>query len=268
MSESIQQIDKAQRDKWAMLGHEPVYARGTVRLASLKKSFPRDLVVTVFDKDAEAYRPLILWDGKPLHAHEILPERADLALDERGRVLSQGEFEQNYALYLDAFVYPPGSDPRLEPVPNVVSFISEEPDKFSESRGMVPIRFNPRLDQEFKPRQRYGPNGETEEEWKREQSRNNGNDLGALVKLLAEALKGNAVNAVPVAEVENSGEEIPTHVDPITPDEAVAALADNDRELAPCGKAVKKGYTAQHIRHCKNEACGEDSVNSHRNEEA
>lgn len=130
---------------------------------------------------------------------------------------------------------------------------------------MVPIRFNPRLDQEFKPKQRFGPNGEPEEEWKREQAKSSG-DLGALVKMLAEALKGTA-NHVPVAETGDSGEDVPAQVDPITPDEAVAALADNEHELAPCGKPVKRGYTAQHVRHCKSEACGGESVNSRRGDD-
>lgn len=266
MSE-LREIDEAQQRKWAMLGHEPIYARGSVRLAEFKKNFPRDLPVTVFDKDAETYRPVILSNGKPLLAGDVLPERADLALDERGRVLSQGEFERNYEQYLDAFVYPAGSDPHYEPVPNVVNYIKETPDTFSSSRGMVEIGFDPKLNAPFRPNQRYGPNGETEEEWKREQAKQS-SDTTAILKQLAEtqALLLAMVakqNGQPLPEpTPEPAADVAVQVEAMSTAEAIEATADNDRERAPCGKYVTRGYIKQHMRHCADDACGDGSVNS------
>lgn len=263
-------IHQDQLRKWQLMGAEPVFARGTVRLPELKKSFGNDVPVTVLDRETMAYKPLILSDGGPLMAHEVLPERADLALDKDGHLLNQGDFSQNYEKYLDSFIYPQGSNPRDEPVPNVVNFVKEAPDPYTESSGMVEIRFDPKLDQPFRPHQRFGPNGESEEEWKREQARQSG-DTAAILKQLAETQAqiasmlaksgGQPVNDTPQAPAPVET-EIP--VAAMTAAEAVEATSDDDREQAPCGKYVTRGYVKQHQRHCADEACGDGSVNSAR----
>ena len=248
-----------------MEGNEPIYARGTVRLARFKKTFPSDLAATVFDKEAESYAPLILTCGRPLLCSEILPERADLALDEKGHVLSQGEFEQNYKAYLDAFSYPDGTDTNFEPVPNVIHFIKETPDPYGESRGMVEIGWDAQVGKEFNPSQKFGPNGETEEEYKKEQAKQSGDVADALQKLaqnqelLTQFLmnqKGETPIPVEVPQQEAES-EVGIHLE-----DAVAATSENEYERAPCGKPVRKGYVKQHMRHCKSEGCGDDSVNS------
>ena len=101
MSVSVQQD---QINRWQRNGHEPVWDRGTVRLREFKKSFSRGLEVTVLDKASGQYVPLMLRCGRPLLCSEVLPERADLALDEDGHLLSQADFEQNYHVYLASFV--------------------------------------------------------------------------------------------------------------------------------------------------------------------
>lgn len=274
-------IHQDQIRKWQLMGAEPVFDRGTVRLPQFRKTFGSDIPVTVFDREAGAYRPLVLSDGKPLMAHEVLPERADLALDKDGRVLNQGDFAQNYEVYLDSFIYPAGSNPRDEPVPNVVAYVREMPDPYSESSGSVEIRFDPKLDKPFRPIHRFGPNGESEEEWKREQAKSN-DDQKALLKMLAETqaqmaalLAGNKMPPVlePPIGANSTGPDLEEQPEPepapITPEEAVAATDHDDRELSPCGrKYIRKGYTAQHVRHCDAPECGGESVNSKRSEAA
>lgn len=264
MSAEIQNMHEAQLRRWQIHGHTPVYERGTVRLNGMQKSFPKDLEVTVLDRSTGEYRPLMLTCGRPLKCSEVLPERADLALDEEGHVLTQGEFEQNYSMYLNAFAYPYGSDPNCEPVPNVVDFIRVHPDPYGESRGMVEIGWDAKLNQEFSPKQRFGPNGETEEEWRKAQNQNS-NDISAALKILAENqveltrfLKGEKFEPAPEPLV---GDADPGP-EPMAVREAVEATAENDHERAPCGKSVRKGYVKQHMRHCKNDGCGDESVNS------
>ena len=255
--------------KWQMMGAEPVFARGTCRLVQFRKTFSREVPVTVLDKATMSYKPLILSDGAPLMAHEVLPERADLALDEDGHLLAQGEFSQNYERYLDSFIYPAGSNPRDEPVPNVVHFVKEMPDPYTESSGMIEIRFDPKLDQPFRPNQRFGPNGESEEEWKREQSKAAG-DTTAILKQLAETqaqlaalIAGQKPANNQPAPAEPEPVEIP--ISAMTTSEAVSATSDDDRELSPCGRRyIRKGYAAQHMRHCDAPECGDGSVNSAR----
>lgn len=258
-------IHPDQLRKWQLMGAEPVFARGTVRLDGLKKSFGRDVPVTVLDKETMAYKPLVLSDGGPLMAHEVLPERADLALDKDGHLLNQGDFSQNYEKYLDSFIYPQGSNPRDEHVPNVVHFVKEMPDPYTESSGMVEIRFDPKLDQPFRPHQRFGPNGESEEEWKREQAKQSG-DTAAILKQLAEtqAQLANLIAGKQAIPAEPALVEVP--VASMTTSEAVEASSDDERELSPCGrKYVKKGYAAQHMRHCNAPECSDgESVNSAR----
>ena len=255
--------------KWQMMGAEPVFARGTCRLVEFRKTFSSEVPVTVLDKATMSYKPLILSDGAPLMAHEVLPERADLALDEDGHLLAQGEFSQNYERYLDSFIYPAGSNPRDEPVPNVVHFVKEMPDPYTESSGMIEIRFDPKLDQPFRPNQRFGPNGESEEEWKREQSKAAG-DTTAILKQLAETqaqlaalIAGQKPANNQPAPAEPEPVEIP--ISAMTTSEAVTATSDDDRELSPCGRRyIRKGYAAQHMRHCDAPECGDGSVNSAR----
>lgn len=253
--QQAQQIHNKQLQKWQRFGHEPVFERGTVRLAGLKKTLPPDLEVTVLDPATNEYVPFILTCGRPLLCGEVLPERADLALDEQGRLLNQAEFRARYEVYLDAFVYVEGSDTGFEPVPNVVNFVKETPDIYSESPGMIEIGFDPKLNEEFKPRQKYGPDGQSEEEYLRD--REDRSDIAAALKSIADtqrilAEKMQSLEAPPEEPVEPQG---------MTAQDAVAATADTKHEEAPCGKRVKAGYVKQHKRKCNDDSCGGDGDN-------
>ena len=259
--QQAQQIHQRQLQKWQMNGHEPVYERGSVRLANFKKSLPGDLEVTVLDPATNDYVPFMLTCGRALKCGEVLPERADLALDEKGRLRSQAEFEQAYSVFLDAFGYVEGSDTGVEPVPNVVEFVRQTPDTFSESSGMIEIGFDPKLDEEFKPQRRYGPDGQSEEEYQQEQA--DRTDIASALKSIAEtqallAAQLNQVQSAPPAVQEQAAEPVLG----MTAEEAKTATADNDHTQAPCGKKVRAGYVKQHQRFCDADECGGDSENA------
>lgn len=251
---------------WMQEGHEPVRGRGTVRLYQFKKSLPKGLEVTVLDRDSGQYRPLMLSCGRPLLCSEVLPERADLALDEEGHLLSQADFEARYGEYLSAFPFPYGSEINSEPVPNVVAWVKETPDPYGESKGMIEIGFDPKLNEDFKPKARFGPNGETEEEWLKE-SQKNSNDVASALKVLA-------ANQTALTEflMRQAGEtpvrvEEPPRVEPapepaMTAAEAASAVGASNDEVAPCGKKIRRGYLAQHQRFCNSDDCGGPGLNS------
>lgn len=265
MAAELQNIQEKQVQKWLRYGHEPIYERGTVRLRDFKKTLPPGLDVTVFSKELGTYVPLMLSCGRALKCGEVLPERADLALDDEGHLLSQGEFEQRYEAYLSAFSYPDGSDVNFEPVPYVVNYIKEMPDPWSDSRGMIEIG-TPQDTGDFKPRARFGPNGETEEEWLKE-SKKNTTDIAAALQVLAqnqalltEFLTKQAGN-VPIIDV-NAKPVITDEPIGMTAAEASEAVGSPTEETAPCGKRIRKGYLAQHQRFCNSDDCGGDGENT------
>ena len=123
--------------KWTAAGHEVLHDRGTFRHKAFKKDLPRDLVIR-----REGGLPFITHHDHELHAGDVLPERADLALDAEGNVLPQHIFEKRYLEFLNWFDFVEGSDPKAEPIPNVEQYISLTYDMFSESNGMVEIGFD------------------------------------------------------------------------------------------------------------------------------
>lgn len=261
----ITTMARAQAQRWMDNGDEPIRSRGTVRLAQFKKNLPADLVVTVQDKESGQYVPLLLWDGKPLTCGEVLPERADLAIDEKGHLLTQADFEARYDAFLATFIFPDGADVGFEPVPNVVNYISETVDIYSESNGMIPIRFNPRLNEDFKPKQRYGPNGETEEEWLRESGKNSA-DIAAALQILAQ----NQAALTQFLMQNQNGTQVPISAPQqeaqapagMTPAQAVVAAGESDQEVAPCGAKIKARYLKQHQRFCNSPDCGGPGENT------
>lgn len=244
MATQVESMARAQRDKWEILGCKPIWERGTVRLPQLMKVFPADLVVTVRDRKTNEYKPFMLRSGRPLRASEILPERADLALDEKGRLLDQMEFEQNYMAYLDSFVMAPGSEIQNEPIPNVARYVNAKVDPWGESRGTVEIDFEPDFDRQFVPKKLIDANG-------------NDAELTDMKALLAELTKRqigqNQIDAdhAPKAEA----------VEGVKLSEIAKSATPDDRERMPCGAWKKKGYMAQHMRHCNHELCGGPGVN-------
>lgn len=274
MDNPTQEMMREQRENWMLMGAEPVIERGTVRLRQFKKSLPADMPVMVRDADSGERVPFLLRSGQPLLCGDILPERADLALNEDGTLLHQHEFEPRYAQYLDAFRYAEGSEIILEPVPNVARYVNAKHDTWSESGGYVEIDYDPKLDQEFKPKQFFGPDGQMEEEYLAEKEERT--DLKSAVQSLAETqaamaklLAASAIGPdqiVPVTEdaveaaLTEAAEEAVATEEPasVSPDTVQAANADPEKEQMPCGAWKKAGFKKQHMRFCKDPACETD----------
>jgi hypothetical protein len=158
METEVQRIAAAQQARWQTLGVEPT-PRGTPRLPQYRKDFDPEVVVTVRDEQTGECAPFLLRSGRPLKAAECLPERADLALDEQGRMLPQAAFEQRYKVYLESFVMPSDANPHFEPVPRVEDYINAKPDQWTASRGYVEIDFDPTSGGEFVPKFYVDPQG-------------------------------------------------------------------------------------------------------------
>lgn len=124
--------------KWTAAGHEVISERGLFRHKSFKKAFPRDAVVKVDGAPLMNY-------GKPVKIADLLPERADLALDADGNVVSQEEFGRRYLQWLGWFSFVEGSDITAEPVPGVLDYLIRVPDRFSESPGFVDVNYDARV---------------------------------------------------------------------------------------------------------------------------
>lgn len=242
METQAQSMNRAQRDKWDMLGATPVWERGTVRLPQFRKSFDASTEVMVRNADTGVLEPFKLKSGRTLMASEVMPERADLALTESGEVLGQRDFEANYEVYLEAFVMPKGFDRSAEPIPNVLRFINAKPDSWGESRGTVEIDFDPHAGGEFSPQVMFdGTNEIPREEYERD--------------LAAKSAKEDRMEALLLA----LGEKVLAQES----EEAFeAAPAEKPKEAAPCGKMVTKGYVAVHQRNCQQDECnpGDDAA--------
>lgn len=253
METSTQVLQRRQAEVWQRIGAEPVYARGTVRLAQFKKTFAPGQQVKIRDPHTGELAPYLLRSGRPLLCSEVMPERADLALDEDGVMLTQPEFKERYERYLASFVMPEGSDPSLEPIPSVARYINAKNDPFGESRGIVEIDYDAKLEQGFKPKKFYGPDGETEEEYLAAKS--DQKDMKAILAKLVELQMAQH----PVNDQKDADEIVPVTDDDLeevaqslTPAEAAN---DPKKEAAPCGSFVTAGYVKQHQRHCKDVRC-------------
>lgn len=133
------------------------------------------------------------------------------------------------------------------------------PDPWSESRGMIEIGTKQDTG-EFKPMARFGPNGESEEEWLRESKKNTQDIASALSvlaqnqSLLTEFLMKQAGN-VPVVDV-NARPVVTDEPIGMTAAEAAASVGGPTEEIAPCGARIKARYLKQHQRFCNHPDCG------------
>ena len=141
-----------------------------------------------------------------------------------------------------------------------MNYVKETPDPWSESSGMIEIG-TPQDTGEFKAAKRFGPNGESEEEWLKASTKNSEDVASALSKLTAlqeqmatflMAKQGVA----PVAAVSDAP------IGGMEADAAAVAVGEPTEETAPCGKRIRKGYLAQHQRFCNAEDCGGVGENS------
>jgi hypothetical protein len=251
METQVDQLNQKQRQRWMEQGIE-ITPFG-IRIPTMKKSFSADLEVTVRDPETEEWRPYLLRSGRPLLCSEIIPDFADLALDEKGHLLDQLHFQENYKVFLEAFIYPSGSEAQNEPVPNVSRFVNRKPDEWGESKGMVEIDFDPKLGQEFVPQKLIDKDGN---DAKLDEMQS------VLMKLSEIAIGQNQIEGP-------EDEPTPAPVIGMPLQEVSAASEPEGHERTPCGTTwVKKGYVKQHQRHCNEEACGGPGVNTSGDEAA
>jgi len=253
MENEVQRIAAAQQARWQHLRAE-VTDRGTPRLIEFRKDFADNVQVTIRDPETGGYAPFLLKSGRPLMASECLPERADIALDEQGRLYDQATFEQRYLAYLDTFVVPSSTNLKDEPIPRVTDYINAKPDIWTSSRAYVEIDFDPTSGGEFVPQYYVNEKGESVsvEEYNAKQADREARDdkMEALLLALGEkVLAGDTSKVVTVEQDEGEATVVPL-------EKQAAASQPVNKERAACGKFVKKGYVAQHARHCQDEACG------------
>lgn len=268
MVKDTEQINREQVEAWMLSpDHEIVPERGLCRLLKYKKDFGPDVTVKVDGA------PLILASaGRPLMAHEVLPERGDLALDEDGNVLPQAAFTSRFQEWLGSFIFPEDTTLAAEPVPNVIAYVTATPDEFSESPGYVEIGYDPKLDQEVKRSESYDTEGRHMSDpdfGKGEEKLDSVSQT--LVKLMLDRLPDSAVQEmleksmgaeVPIIGETGDGEELEvgsTTGSPVTSDRLAEVLPE--MVITPCGKSVKKRGLAAHIRRCGAPACGTGSDN-------
>lgn len=121
-------------------GHELIPSRRTYRHAGYRQNHHGDTIVGVRVDGLKV--PLLTSAGKAISIQDVLPERADLAIDETGCVVTQAVFEERWISFLDnTMLY---GDPKSEPIPNAEQWIRQTPDTFSESPGYVEIGYDAR----------------------------------------------------------------------------------------------------------------------------
>lgn len=138
--------------RWTTAGHEFIPERTTFRHRMFKKDLDPCTVIRYEDGT-----PIILY-GKQVTVGDVLPERADLALDSSGKLLNANDFEKRYEEYLRWFRMVEGSDPKSEPIPDIVDFVTAIPDPFSDSPGMVQVHYDARKPAEVERTHLYDPN--------------------------------------------------------------------------------------------------------------
>ncbi len=242
-----QQIAKSNMDRWLLdpKSYEIVPERGIVRLLKYRKSFDDEVLVM------QDGAPLLLKGvGRALRASEVLPERADLALDMDGKLLSQGEFAVRYQEWLGAFSYPEGHEIILDPVPEVSAYVSEEPDAYGESSGYIRIGYPDPADQD-KPeiKAQYDTEGRTQEEREADQQ----SDMQrTMIQALVDKLTPEQAAEMLEANSSGDGAEIPIVGETKTEEVEVSV----PMFAAPCGQMCKSNAgVSAHVRHCKNDLC-------------
>ncbi len=151
MADSTNRGDRSMPDaiRWQTAGHEYIPERNLYRHRAYRKEFAPGIAVKLDGV------PLIV-EGCLVKTEELLPERADLALDMDGNILPQHEFERRYIDWLQWFTWHEATDLTAEPIPNVLDFVLKAKDVFSESNGLIPIHYDARKPAEIATH-RYDP---------------------------------------------------------------------------------------------------------------
>jgi hypothetical protein len=137
--------------KWMAAGHEVIHERRVFRHRTYKKDFPSDQVIK------RNGIPFITDCGHKLTFGDVFPERADLALDMNGCVVSQEVFTTRYKEYLGWFQFTENSDLDAEFIPDVNDYLSQTYDTFSDSKGFVQIGYDARKPAEIEATHLYDP---------------------------------------------------------------------------------------------------------------
>lgn len=248
------QIDRENFERWTM--NPGVYAfvpeRATMRLREYMKDFDEETVVTV-----EGVPLLLPSSGRPLRACEALPERADLALNADGSLVSSAEFTERYKKWLTGHKMPEGTNVDYEPIPNPAYYVRQIPDAYSESNGLMEIAFDPLLDKEAAKPGEYDDQGRKRGEEGFEGDKTGDKLLDALVAQLSPEQAAAVIEQklgieVPVVGASEESEpfEAGDQEDP-APEPARGV------DFAPCGKSVKPGYVSRHMLRCSQPECAE-----------
>lgn len=139
--------------RWMSMGHEIIHERRLYRHKVYRKDFAPDRVITLDGL------PLMSF-GETVKFGDLLPERADLCLDMNGAVVDAQTFTTRYKDYLRGFDFPEMADLDAEFVPDVKDYILATPDKFSDSRGFVPIHYDARKKPDEVRTHLYDPNND------------------------------------------------------------------------------------------------------------
>ena len=118
-------------------GHEIIPGRRTYRHRDYRHRLNADQGIFV-EEDV----PMRDYNGEPVKVGMLLPERIDLACDEKGIIVSQAEFERRWLEFIEnTMLY---GDPGSEPIPDVLKFIRMVPDRFSEGPGVIEVGYDAR----------------------------------------------------------------------------------------------------------------------------
>ncbi len=140
--------------QWTVAGHEVIVERGTFRMKKYLKNLSANTPVMVCETGAEPHQLLGVGDHR-IVVGDLLPERADLCLDEEGTLISQSDFIDRYVEYINWHKMVEGSDPGSEHIPNVKTYVAQIPDTFSESPGYVTVGYDARKPAPSDPTHQY-----------------------------------------------------------------------------------------------------------------
>lgn len=231
----------------------------------------------------------ILVNGKPVHnvglrrnvvIADLLPERVALAVDERGEVLPQEEFQRRWEVYWSGFQMKGkwDDDPIPRALPYLLTVIDETRGSDGSHIAYCDLGFDPHATGDVQQTGKYTTDGELYDVWlarhQQDEARDRVHDEVAakatllrqlaadgtidqatcnekLAKLLVESIEG-AQEVEPDEELAEEPDEVPASTDAQGP---APITKSTDSEVAPCGKKVSAGYVRQHAMRCTKDEC-------------
>lgn len=187
---------------------------------------------------------------------DALPERCAVALNEAGDLLPQHEFAARYKEWLRGF----GTTRNIEyePIPSVKDFITKvlDPKRNLAEMHASYVDFGSWLGGADAPgEQKWGPDGETEAEWRAKQKVLGGVHVDATMEKARQLSDMKEAGDIDEATFSKrmtellKVPEVPLTSPAIFPDAPLAIAA-------PCGKPVQN--VGSHMYHCKDDRCVEE----------